>query len=877
MIQKMENQLLPQKSLPVLWQSPSRTSWGTGIILVLLCGLGLLLLLLIPRTPSSPPCKTRRVTRKGQVQMRRRTRSKTKSKTLKVYRNCLENLKEAQSIISLLKSYVGKLHDDSISHLSHWHLPGDECNPAPAGNKQPHQETEEDVSPDTLSTLASLAPPSQPPPPLAPFLPEEPQEVQSDMKRIPTGPVSENSPPRNSYLASLGTAIPGFDRLSSSISLFFWWWPTAKALLLLTSPHGRCQQEHLSYHPPEASLWGDATHRQVEAGGPSFISPAVQELLEMSISKRVELMLKAEEKTGSLLNQRRPSYILKSLGTLLRSLSNKQAATMPQPFWNLENKPKQLPDPQHLSYSEVFGDDLEQKYSQLFWGLPSLHSESLVAAAWVSNKKPVSRTPTVRFNTNVTTQTQSADAPQVSQAQPLPPYQSTQSQSLTTNSPFNLGQIHTQPQPPCSFPNQQSSSLVKGRTCRMTCPTSQDKARSIIPTYNEEMDWPLQMPLHRLWAARSSLQKNQDVAGQPSPNLPQDSWASRICQCNAKNILESSKSSQPFDTADERDKDFQMRFVLPGRHFRKNAKRSHLGKPRKDLEQDRHEQDHLSSHVSIPEDIMGSESDLTRPRRRDYEDYKPKSPDQKQMKQILKAHLVKKLWQIKENRIPVRVSQSWITVSHAFPKSDTHSKSRKLLSLKHQHPGVNTSQELYFLDSLTRRMLEAHIKKCREKHGWDLDYSQGLRINSAAAQTLHHPQCTFPSLLANKSVANVTTNIARSLGDPQKVRLLQVPTPGEGPRLRPEIPDLQSMLLSYHQTYHQAVNRAVTLSRWLTTPQQPNCVASSFNGSSLPLLQATLSCSTEAAVGRSRLAVSGHCRSLPRQVRAQHHAASLPS
>ncbi|XP_058528779.1 spermatogenesis-associated protein 31E1 isoform X2 [Ochotona princeps] len=351
------------------------------------------------------------------------------------------------------------------------------------------------------------------------------------MKRIPAGPVPENSPPRNSYLASLGTAIPGFDRLSSSISLFFWWWPTAKALLLLTSPHGRCQQEHLSYHPPEAPLWGDATHRQVEAGGPSFISPAVQELLEMSISKRVELMLKAEEKTGSLLNQRRPSYILRSLGTLLRSLSNKQAATMPQPFWNLGNKPKQLPDPQHLSYSEVFGNDLEQKYSQLFWGLPSLHSESLVAAAWVSDKNSsVSRTPTVRFNARTgssPSHAQSSDPSELSQAQPSHPQHLSQSQPLIQILPLDAAKVQIPAPIPCTFPNQPSLSLRKSRTCRTSCPTSQDKARSVIPTHNEEMDWPLQMPLHRRWVSGSCLPKHQKITSQASSSIPGGSQGSQ--------------------------------------------------------------------------------------------------------------------------------------------------------------------------------------------------------------------------------------------------------------------------------------------------------------------------------------------------------------
>uniref|UniRef100_G1SUT6 Spermatogenesis-associated protein 31E1-like n=1 Tax=Oryctolagus cuniculus TaxID=9986 RepID=G1SUT6_RABIT len=779
-IRLMEHQLLPPQSAPVPWQRSSCASWSTDLVLLLLFGLGLFFLFLVHSTPSSRPPKKKGTIRKGQVQTWRKTRNKKKSATLKACRDCLEELKEARGLVSLLQSHLGKLPDNSASHLLCRDLQGDERNPAPAGGHQPHGEPEEDASPVTSSPLPSPALLTQHPPPPASRPSEGPQQVQSDVKSNPAGPAPDSAPPGNSCLASLGTATSGLDRVSGSIAFFSWWWPTAKALLLFTSPHGRGRQEPLSQHPPEASPWGDAARGQAEAGGPPFISPDGQRLLEILISRRAGLMLKAEEKTGSLLGQMRPGCLLSSLGALLRSLSSKQASSAPQLFWRPRHQCTQLQGPPRLSAPQVFGDHLEKKCSQLFWGLPSLHSESLVATAWVSKGPTLSRAPTVRFNVDVSSspvQTQSSDPPQLSQAQPLPPNPLAQPQSLTENFPFRLVQVHTQPQLPCSFPSLPSPSLHKGRTCRSSCPTSQDKARSIIPTDNQEMDWPLQMPLQRKWAARSFLQNPQEGAGQPTPSLPQGSWASQTCQCEANNRCDSCQSSQPSETADKRNKAVQeMGSVFPRRHSRKYAVRSHLDKPSKDLEQDRYKQQHAShiqttSSVKVLEDNRRSDSDLNRPRKWYYEDCKLRSPDKKHLRKTLKAHLDKKLRQIKEDRIPVRVRRSWISASLALPKSDAHTKSRNLLALKGQHSGVNTSQELDFLDPLTRHMLEAHIKRLWAQHRWGLEHLQNLEplnVNSDAAQVLLHPQCTSPSSVAGKSEASVRANTARFLGDPQK-------------------------------------------------------------------------------------------------------------
>nr|XP_008256113.2 spermatogenesis-associated protein 31E1 [Oryctolagus cuniculus] len=809
----MEN----QKSIRAMWQSLSCTSWGTNIILVFLCGLGLFLLTFVHSTPPSPPPKRKGTIRKCQGHTRRRIKSRKKSRALKACRDCLEKLKEARGLVSILQSHLGKLPDDSASHLLCRDLQGDERNPAPAGGHQPHGEPEEDASPVTSSPLPSPALLTQHPPPPASCPSEGPQQVQSDVKSTPAGPAPDSAPPGNSCLASLSTAASGLDRVSSSIAFFSWWWPTAKALLLFTSPHGRGRQEPLSQHPPEASPWGDAARGQAEAGGPPFISPDGQRLLEILISRRAGLMLKAEEKTGSLLGQMRPGCLLSSLGALLRSLSSKQASSAPQLFWRPRHQSTQLQGPPRLSAPQVFGDHLEKKCSQLFWGLPSLHSESLVATAWVSKGPTLSRAPTVRFNINSRSspvQTRSTEPPLLSQPQPLPPNHLNQPQPLTEKLPSHPRQVPTPVQLPCSFPSLPSPSLHKGRTCRSSCPTSQDKARSIIPTDNQEMDWPLQMPLQRKWAARSFLQNPQEGAGQPTPSLPQGSWASqtrkstsafpgetisperhrqseqqsqarllkdkpqdgflyriqpcqklmhprgkfsRTCPFQGMEKHGRSQPSLPSAVAGKSIKDVKTMEPMQCRRLhRKGAVGLKLGKQSKDPGQDEDDKKDLpwipeSTSVEVLEDDKEeAERNFFKPRKHEYRSYKPRVPEKEDLKKDLKAHLEKKSGQINKGRIPVRVRRSWLTANYAFPNYNTHIKPRNPADPKGHNSSVNTSQKTYFVNPFTRNLLETHIKSFPVRRGWNL-YHQTLKHTNLNSGAVQASQHPQPKFPSSAS------------------------------------------------------------------------------------------------------------------------------
>ncbi|XP_040612053.1 spermatogenesis-associated protein 31D1-like [Mesocricetus auratus] len=67
----------------------------------------------------------------------------------------------------------------------------------------------------------------------------------------------------------------------------------------------------------------------------------------------------------------------------LGSSATDQDAPAPQANWNLKGKLGKLGISEKLLRMTILGGDLGQKRSQLFWGLPSLHSESIVATLLV--------------------------------------------------------------------------------------------------------------------------------------------------------------------------------------------------------------------------------------------------------------------------------------------------------------------------------------------------------------------------------------------------------------------------------------------------------------------------------------------------------------
>ncbi|KAF0871369.1 spermatogenesis-associated protein 31A3-like [Crocuta crocuta] len=818
----MEN-FFSLRSTGTTWLSSVSTSWVIDTIFAFLCGLGLFLLLLpcFQSNPSLPPAKKYRNVRKSQVDIMRRNKSKKKSRDLKACKNCLKELEGARSLISLLQSCLGRLPDKGGFHqLLCQDLPGEVCKAVPAGAHQPYRETVDDAAP-TMSLLATPVPltqrplllgstvssisvhshsslnaslppepflpldslPTQPivlspplphplnseacsPPLTASSAPQPPDSILTlphcDSLAFPLSPIPHRSS-HTPWSATPVLAISGLGHSSCPISTLSWWHTAAKALCLSTSSNYESQQEHLSHHSPKASFWGNLTNRHIGAVSPSLLSSDDQKLLEIQVKKRVKIkILKEKEKNESYAIQN-PDYHLNSLGNMLKSLSPEQN-TSPQHFWSTKGKSEQLSGPQKLSYPKVLGPHLQQKYNQLFWGLPSLHSESLVATAWISEGSPVLQSPSLLFNgisSACPIQMQAKLSPLLSQSQHLSQLEF-QSQSLMSTipqfQPPPLAQILTQDHLQSSLPTL-SPSPPQIKACEISCPIGPDKSQFLIPTEIQHPEWPLlQKQLESGWALSSAIKRSQEVFSVFTSNLPEDSWAVSLLPENFPISPELRKQLEQhlqkwliqhrWELPRKIQESLELRQLqgeLPGTCQAKGkhgpswssacAGKSNkdtrkvgfqlsqgmgkglgciLGKVSKDLSGDSERSLMGFQEVSSEE----LESDLG-PSMSDSGSDLLKSLDKK-LENFLKDHLGRKLGKIRESLIPVSVHQSWLAVNHAFPKPNTQREIRNLGMLKGWGPYVNTSHRVSFLDPDIQEVLEAHIIKFWVRHKWGL-------------------------------------------------------------------------------------------------------------------------------------------------------------
>ncbi|VTJ89548.1 Hypothetical predicted protein [Marmota monax] len=661
-----------------------------------------------------------------------------------------------QLVPSVPRSHLRKFHENvTFLQLSHEDAPGEVFKPGPAGAHQPPLQNVEHSSSTSTSLLTSLLPLTKHPLPLASSLSDEARDHQPGLNRVPLGPIPQGSLSGSSYWASLVTAVSGLDCIRYCILFFSWWWTTTKALFFSTWTHARSQKDiHLSHHPRDSTLWGDPTHQQVEVGGLSFINPDVQKLLEMLISKRAELKVwKENTKDGSTFKPMSPDHCLPSLGKMLKSLGGKRDTTA-HPFWSTKGKPEQLPDSQHVSYHQAPGDSLEHKRSQLFWGPPSLHSESLVATARVPKRSSAARCKDVTFNKvsdSSPVPSLAEEPPRLSQDQPLPSYVA-QSQFLTQTLPPSEAQAQNHTHLTSFPPNLPPSSPPQKRTQRTICPTSQEEVWPFSAAENQHVERHLQKQHKRREDLPSSLQKSQEANSQSALNhrqhshpsltpkstsiLPRDSNSTKLqerpekhslgrfttdahqhgppCRLQASQDLTQPRGKFPRKCSGCQAKDKHGPFLAARppelacesskgvQKVRSRCSERFLKGPEQDLE--RHPQD-------LPWNSRGTSVKVL-------ENEKEDSGSKKLLEKILQDHLSRKLVQINEGIIPVYVRGSWLASNYAFPKYSTNKNSINLASSKDQLSRVNTSQNLSFLDPGTHLMLETDIMRSRVRHRW---------------------------------------------------------------------------------------------------------------------------------------------------------------
>ncbi|XP_059028629.1 spermatogenesis-associated protein 31E1-like [Mustela lutreola] len=615
----MENYLFPQEFLTDSWLSSNPTTWAVNTILAFVWGLGLLFLLLSYFQPdlSSRPRKKHRKSRKYHAEPRRRSkrgRSK-KNQTLKVFRDCLQDLEEVQDLFSLLQSHLSRLSDQGGFHqFLHQAAPGQVRRGAPAGASQPCREPVEDAAP-TVAPSPAHAPLTGPPWPLAstlpsgpmttsisvgsqsslstswpaePFLPPDgfshqplalppsppclpPSEAsprpltasldpeqpdspltlpQCDSRAPLPCPIPQSSAPHTPWSADRtapGPAISGLGRSRYPISALSWWQAAANAWNLSTSTCLESRQAPLSGGPPEALFWGDPRHRQGETRIPPLNNPDIQKLLEILTAKRTELKFWKEKE-----KKERSKYQLTSFGRMLKSPGDGQDTMGCPSFWSISGKAKQLFGAEKPPHPKIPGDSLEQKCSQLFWGLPFLHSESLVATVRVTD--PPLELPSIIFNElshALPLQIQASVTPGLSLTQDVqdpsaPPQPLTQSlsQSLPLPLPQPLPLDQTQPRPlpldqpqlpPVAQPQTQASlapsvpvgppSLPpKMGSCEVSCPVAQ-KTPSYVSTALQNLECHFLKKQLESDKVPAVVKRSQEVFSRGPPNLPQGGQA----------------------------------------------------------------------------------------------------------------------------------------------------------------------------------------------------------------------------------------------------------------------------------------------------------------------------------------------------------------
>nr|KAF6398647.1 hypothetical protein HJG59_010240 [Molossus molossus] len=209
--------------------------------------------------------------------------------------------------------------------------------------------------PPALSHSPPCPPDSEahPPPPTASSVSPTPDPTWTLPRwvsvALPLGTVPHSSCPLHPRFASPSPRISAHGRASCPIRALSWWQMTASALCPSASSQCESQQEHPSHRPPGASLQGDPTDRQAEAGSPSLVHPGVQKLLETRPSRRAAPEMWGEKaKEGS-------AYPLNSLENKFPSLRAEPDTVSHPPRWGTKGKPEPVLGPETYPYSETRG------------------------------------------------------------------------------------------------------------------------------------------------------------------------------------------------------------------------------------------------------------------------------------------------------------------------------------------------------------------------------------------------------------------------------------------------------------------------------------------------------------------------------------------
>ncbi|XP_071076633.1 spermatogenesis-associated protein 31D1-like [Desmodus rotundus] len=494
------------------------------------------------------------------------------------------------------------------------------------------------------------------------------------------------------------------------------------------------------------------------------------------------------------------------------SFGGDAAAKLTDPGHLLLLSPDEHDSVQQCSYPKSREDHLKQKLVQLFWGLPSLHSESLSSAVHalgdyssififnsISNASTGQESPVLPYFL----------PPSLLAVQPQPLLK-----TLPQSQPLPLAQIQPQAhlQPP--LPILPSSSIPKNRVCGVQFHGPQKELECLTSSEIQCLEWNvLQKKQESLWGLPSVVQKSREdfCASAPTSSQHQPCKAYVSISVDTIDFPLSSELREKFEHH-LRKRLIQHRWGLPRRIHESlslmrpqnhcsdicESKSSYglswisvyksqsiqpgsfheWGPEMFQQEEDEgtdegHSQesdskDSLSDSESSSDKDAGSDSEKDRAmmsRSGENSVVSGQSESPRQLEKVLQVHLSKKFEEISEGQLPGTVHGSWHSIEETLSvKPDNEIKQRSLPPTVDEDYCLSTSQSLSFLESSAQQKLEAHITKLRIGMLWGLpakvlESTQIFKLKDTSSHSLfdpHSPTSTNLTSKANSKSGGIT-------------------------------------------------------------------------------------------------------------------------
>lgn len=288
---------------------------------------------------------------------------------------------------------------------------------------------------------------------------------------------------------------------------------------LATSSCSNDQQEHISINVPETHVLGQTDSQHSDDHN-------IQEHLERQIEKRASShIIDQKENDTSLCHDQSWTECSQALSDESLQFCDVRNNRGPRTECKFIIQPKQMSMCQQFLYIRYYEDQIPQKYSQLFWGLPSLHSESLVATVQISSRNSPQNVHFIFFNGIC-----KASMVQMSNQKSIPipychslPLSELQSQSFAQpkyqaqhfhfSQPQDQHQSHLQSELP-NLPSSSSPSQI--RDCGVAFHRCQDQPDTHITSANKYLEKKQQ---ESLWGV-PVLNKSQGIIYPQIPSIP---------------------------------------------------------------------------------------------------------------------------------------------------------------------------------------------------------------------------------------------------------------------------------------------------------------------------------------------------------------------